>query len=302
MLNLPTQDPLERQVEQETDALQHGVVFHDLLHRLQGEPNELPSFDLVQKLRPKSEHYLGVQTIDVEQIVGSVDRYADFDYQFLPKEPHVLQHWAELRRKQLGGVEFPPIEVYKVGGVYFVKDGNHRTALAKAEGQEFIEAEVIEIEVAVPPGCCDTQKDLLLKAEYVQFLEDTHLDQLRPGHAEFRFTVLGRYDKLLEHIRGRQYFMQLEQKREISWDEAVCNWYDTLYKPTVETIRTQNMLAEFPDRTEADLYLWVMDYRVLLHLRGNSLSVPEATVAYEQHHARGWLNKLNQLWHRVSRW
>jgi hypothetical protein len=302
MVNPPSSNQLDIQVEQEANALEHNTALHNLLHRLSGEPNELPPFAWVEKLRPKGEHHLGVQTIDVGQIVGSVDRYSDFDHRFLPKEPHILQHWAELRRKQLKGVEFPPIEVYKVGEVFFVKDGNHRTALAKARGQEFIEADVTEIEVVVPPDCCDHGKELLLKAEYAAFLETTQLDTLRPDHVEFGFTVLGRYEKLLEHIRGHQYFMQLDHKREIPWDEAVGHWYDTLYLPTVQTIREHDMLAEFPGRTEADLYLWVMEYRLVQYMRGTTLSVPEATVGLEQRYGKGLLGKLRQFWHRVSRW
>ena len=171
MLPSPSQALLDRQAEQEASLLHHGVVLHDLLHRLRHEPNQLPAFDLVRKLRPKGEHYLGLQTIEVDKIQGSVDRYTDFDHRFLPKEPHILQHWTELRSKQLRGMEFPPIQVYKVGEVYFVKDGNHRTALAKAEGQQYIDAEVIEVEVVVPPDCCDTIPQLLLKGEYAEFLE-----------------------------------------------------------------------------------------------------------------------------------
>jgi hypothetical protein len=299
MLPLPSNAVLEQQIEEETSALQRNTTLHDLLHHLKGEPNQLPPFALVQKLKPRSEHYRGMQTIEVDRIVGSVDRYADFDHRFLPKKPHILAHWADLRRKQLTGAEFPPIEVYKVGEVYFVKDGNHRTALAKAEDQEFIDAEVIEVDVAIPPDCCDTTQDLLQKAEYASFLEATHLEKLRPDHLEFRFTVLGRYDKLIEHIHGRQHFMSLEQHREIPWCEAVCDWYDTLYLPAVQTIRDHQMMAEFPHRTESDLYLWVMDYRLLQHRLGITLSVPDATLAYEKQASRGWIGKLTQIWRRL---
>ena len=298
MFELSSDHPLSIQAEQEATALRRNTALHDLLHRLRGEPNTLPSFDLVQRLRPVSEHGLGVQTIEVDQIVGSVDRYSDFDHRFLPKEPHILQHWMDLRRKQLQGLEFPPIEVYKVGEVYFVKDGNHRTALAKAEGQQYIDAVVTEVEVVVPPDCCDTTKDLLLKAEYAQFLQTTKLDQLRPDHVEVHFTVLGRYDKLLAQIMHRQEFVQTEQRRAVSWEEAVCNWYDTLYLPTIQIIREQQMLSEFPGRTESDLALWVMESRSVLEHHG--ISAPEVKLALEQHAGHGLLGPIVKLRHRIA--
>lgn len=50
----------------------------------------------------------------MDKVVGSVDRYEDFDHRFLPKTPHTLERWKRLRALQLAGAEFP-IEVYQVG-------------------------------------------------------------------------------------------------------------------------------------------------------------------------------------------
>ncbi len=267
----------------EAERLQNRVFFHDLLHRLRNEPNQLLPFHAVSRLRPTSEHYLGLRAIEVDKIVGSVDRYADFDHHFLPKEPHLIQRWRRLRAAQLAGVELPPIEVYQVGGVYFVKDGNHRVALAKSENQTYIDAEVIELEVPVAPEPGDTLKDLILKGEYAKFLELTKLNELRPGHEKIEFTVPGRYDLLLDHIRTRQYFKGLEAKRSVPWEEAVGDWYDTLYLPTVGEIRDHRILHSFPGRTAADLYLWVMDHRYYLSKAlGHDVGAEEAVYSYQE--------------------
>jgi hypothetical protein len=280
------------QVESEKERLELRARLHELLHRLKGEPNTLLPFHQALALRPKGEHHLGLRTIEVDKVVGSMDRYEDFDHTFLPKTPHTLERWKRLRALQLSGVELPPIEVYQVGEAYFVKDGNHRVALAKATGQKYIDAYVIALDVPVPVEPGDTVKDLILKAEYAHFLEKTRLKELVPEAEEIRFTTLGRYDILLDHIATRRYFKGLEEGREVSWEEAVVDWYENLYKPTVEAIRRLGLLRDFPGRTEADLYLWVMDHRHFLAQEGQELSPEEAARSYEE--------RFGPLWKRLG--
>ncbi|RIH88400.1 hypothetical protein Mlute_00661 [Meiothermus luteus] len=296
---------LERQAQFEAEALSRRVLLHDILRRLQGKPNDLLPYSLVSALRPRGEAYKGLQTIEVDKIIGSVDRYGDFDAEFLPKEPHTLDRWARLRQAQLQGVEFPPIEVYKVGEAYFVKDGNHRTALAKALGQRYIDAYVIELDVPVELDPKDTPRDVILKGEYAQFLEKTRLSQLRPGHEPILFSKPGRYfskpgryDVLLDHIRTHQYFMGLDQKRSVSWEEAVTDWYDNLYLPTVLQIRENGVLRDFPGRTEADLYLWISDHRYFLsQALGHDIGPAEAARSARLQAHR---SPLDRLWEWLS--
>ncbi|WP_038048103.1 DUF4032 domain-containing protein [Thermus caliditerrae] len=295
------------QAEAEAERLQRRAKLQGLLSRFRGEPDVLLPFHQVLALRPKGEHHLGLRTIEVEKVVGSVDRYEDFDRHFLPKTPHTLERWKRLRALELTGMEFPPIEVYRVGEAYFVKDGNHRVALAKATGQRFIDAYVIALEVPVPVAPGDTPKDLILKAEYAHFLEQTRLKELVPEAEAIRFTALGRYDLFLDHIATRRYFKGLEEGREIPWEEAVVDWYGNLYRPTVEAIRRLGLLRDFPGRTEADLYLWVMDHRYFLAQElGMDLGPEEAVRSYEvrfglwRKRFGGWLKKVLRLLPRSS--
>lgn len=277
------------QAETEAERLERRARLLELLDRFRGEPSELLPFHQALALRPKGERHLGLRAIEVDKVVGSVDRYEDFDRRFLPKTPHALERWKRLRALQLEGQEFPPIEVYQVGEAYFVKDGNHRVALAKATGQKYLDAYVIALDVPVPVEAKDTLKDLILKAEYANFLEKTRLKELVPEAEEIRFSTLGRYDILLDHIATRRYFRGLEEGREIPWEEAVVDWYQNLYRPTVEAIRKLGLLAEFPGRTEADLYLWVMDHRYFLARElGVDLSPEEAARSYEARFGPWW--------------
>ncbi|GAB5603104.1 DUF4032 domain-containing protein [Thermus sp. FJN-A] len=277
------------QAETEAVYLERRVKLQELFLRLKGEPDALLPFHQALALRPKGEHHLGLQTIEVDKVVGSVDRYEDFDRHFLPKTPHTLERWKRLRTLQLEGVELPPIEVYQVGEAYFVKDGHHRVALAKATGQRYIDAHVIALDVPIPLEPGDTLKDVILKAEYANFLEKTRLKELLPQAEEIRFTALGRYDILLDHIATRRYFKGLEEDREISWEEAVVDWHQNLYRPTVEAIRHLGLLQEFKGRSEADLYLWVMDHRYFLAKElGVDLGPEAAARSYEERFGRAW--------------
>ncbi|WP_103128560.1 DUF4032 domain-containing protein [Deinococcus aerius] len=275
-----------------------GDVY-DLLAILRREPNELLPFDWVRHLAPEGEHSLGVQSIPVDQIIGSVDRYREFDRHYLPKEPHLDERWIGVRAAQLEGKELPPIQVYKVGDLYFVKDGNHRVSVARRQGQHYIDANVIELNVAVPPEEHDTLRDLIIKGEYARFLKETNLDRVVPGHREIRFTTPGRYDRLLEHIRTRQYFLDRKPERAglppVTWEEAVESWYRRLYSRVVENIEKHDVMSRFPGRTEADLYLWIMDHRYFLTQKyGHDVGSEEATRDFRAHHAPPLYKRLGQ--------
>ncbi|MGW8368964.1 MAG: hypothetical protein ACWGPN_09825 [Gammaproteobacteria bacterium] len=144
--------------------------------------------------------------------------------------------------------------------MYFVKDGNHRVSVAREMGLEKIEAYVTHVETPVPLHASDKPDDLIIKAEYADFLAATHLDRLRPD-ANLVVTVPGRYADLLEHIEVHRYYMGENRQREVSWEEAVGHWYDSVYFPVAKTIRDRGLLRGFPRRTEADLYLWITRYR-----------------------------------------
>jgi nucleotide-binding universal stress UspA family protein len=157
-------------------------------------------------------------------------------------------------------VGLPPIEVYELGGVYFVQDGHHRVSVARQSGTPSLQAYVTKVEsrVSLPPEA--DPEDVILRAEYSEFLHRTRLDELRPG-SDLSASVPGQYRKLLEHIDVHRYFMGLDEERPIPYEEAVTHWYDHVYHPVVDVIRAQGILQDFPRRTEADLYLWVAEHR-----------------------------------------
>ncbi|HXV43191.1 MAG TPA: hypothetical protein VEC96_09015, partial [Anaerolineae bacterium] len=225
--------------------------------------NDLLSFeDVRQSLRLQDSTYKGLQEIELDQIVGSTGRYRDFTRTFLPKNETTIDRW---RRIDAVAHEegFPPIEVFQVGDIYFVRDGNHRVSVARAHGAKTIEAYVIEYKTPVPVGSEDDLDAMLLKMERAEFLAETQLDKIRPEQTLF-FTEPGRYRLVKEHITLHKYLREIEEGREIPYEEVVGSWYDNVYLPLVQLIRERDILKYFPGRTEADLYAWLILHRSAL--------------------------------------
>jgi len=265
---------------QDFNNARRKASLQEVYARLTGKSNELLSYDEVaEKLRLSVRTERGVHEIPVKAIVGSVGRYHEFTRDFLPRKAEDRERWARVKSvvDDPVGLGMPPIDVYKVGEVFFVLDGNHRVSIARQEGFEYIEAHVIEVKTDVPLAPDIQPDDLIIKSEYADFLEETGLATMRPG-VDLSVSVPGQYEKLLEHIQVHRYFMGTNLGREISYPEAVGDWYDTVYLETIEPTRERGLLRWFPGRTETDLYLWVSEYRVALENELGWSIRPEAAV------------------------
>jgi len=234
--------------------------FNMLRAALSGQRQRLLAFDEVrEKLHLGGPVYRGLQSVPLDKIIGSVNRYRDFDHLFLPTQSHTEDRWRRINRAWYEEIDLPPVMLYKVGEVYFVVDGNHRVSVARDRGQQFIDAEVREVESRVPVTAGMQPDDLERLGERVEFLERTQLDRWYP-EAVIKPTVLGGYERLLEHIAVHRYFMGIDQGRSISEEDAVRHWYETLYLPVVQVVERSEVLEELPGRTATDFYLWTMDH------------------------------------------
>ena len=253
---------VDEQVRSDFERARTKAFFNEFFSHFSRRPNDLISFYEVRKrFKPEGESYRGMQEVPVRQIIGSFDRFRDFDREFLPKGTHSRGRWMNVDRAYHTDVRLPPVQLYKVGDIYFVKDGNHRISVARERGVEYIDAEVIESHVRVPINASMTPFALLLQVEYAEFLRLTNLDRLRPEH-DIRPTQLGRYDEMWDHILVRQLAMSEDRGREVPVSEAVESWYDEIYLPIVRFARERGILDRLPRRrTEADVYLWAMRRR-----------------------------------------
>jgi hypothetical protein len=243
---------------------------------MQGKSNQLLSYDDVkEKLRIGGPIYRGIQTVLVKQIAGSLNRYHQFDRAFLPTQEETAERWQRVNLAFYTDVSLPPVVLYKVGEVYFVVDGHHRVSVAREQGQIFIEAEVRECATKVNITPNIRLEDIEVLSAKVDFLERTGLDRIRP-EADIQLSIPDGLNRMLEHIAVHKYFMGIEQQRDISDEEAVADWYDKVYTPIIEVIRKSDILGDFPNQTESDLYLWVLDHQHYLHeTNGLALMPPE---------------------------
>lgn len=284
----------------------------DLLALISGSSQDLMQYDTVAKrLRARQQVAQGTELVPLDQIVGSVGRYKDFTRTFLPRGSVNAERWARVDAALNSLEGLPPVELFKIGAVYFVRDGNHRISVARANGVTHIEAYVTEVATNIPLTQEDFDRDLwLIKIEHAEFLEASNMEHVRP-EADIRFTEPGRYAILMHHIEVHKYLRDLElgqnnpHYQPLSWDEAVASWYDTVYMPVVQAIRQYELLQRFPKRTEADLYLWIALHRETLaqHYELAPLSPKEAVATFaETHSEQPWQHALQEMrmsWYRT---
>jgi hypothetical protein len=159
---------IDAQVDADFTWARHRSFVRRTAARLRGDPSaarSLLSFEEVRKaLGVPNKVRLGLRVVPVERIVGSVGRHREFDRTFLPAKASLEENWKRIDRAFHRGEDLPPVALAKVGGAYFVEDGNHRVSVARYQGVEWIDAEVVEVRGPVPaawrdavcPMCFDT--------------------------------------------------------------------------------------------------------------------------------------------------
>jgi hypothetical protein len=163
-------------------ARRHQVLA-TLTHRLRRQPRDsdriLPLDEVLGALGRRGERHLGLQTIRLDTIVGTVDSRRDFDRHFRPTTGRVRSRWEQLALAQRRGEAIPPIEVYRVGDQHFVNDGHHRVSIAAATGQQTIDAFVTKVLTIVPPKGTTRLGDLTRQPQTPTHTKQCHPPDLR---------------------------------------------------------------------------------------------------------------------------
>jgi hypothetical protein len=236
-------------------------LFSRILSLLKNEKDSLMSLQEIKALlHPTSETYRGLRTVPIAKIVGSEGRYQDFNRYFLPRHNRLRGRWMRVDTAHHQQVTLPPVTLYEIGGLYFVRDGNHRVSVGRLQNVEFIDAEVISLgsRLTLKPGLtADQLRKAVISLEKEEFFKQTGLDQHRQG-VLLEFTATGRYDEIIRHINGHKYYLNLTQAEEISFEEAMLSWYDNVFEPIVRLIESEQFLRYFRGRTAADLYVWIV--------------------------------------------
>jgi hypothetical protein len=224
--------------------------------------NLLPFEDVKAILKPGGETYVGMDAVPVESIVGSEGRYRDFNRHFLPRREFLRSRWISIDMAHYNDVPLPPVRIYEVGGVYFVRDGNHRVSVARMRGQTMIDAEVTRLDtvVDIKPGMTLDE----LRREVVAYEKQNFYDKTDYGHLtgddHLDFTSPGRYDQIVEHVLVHKYYLNQNVPKELSFADALWSWHENVYAPVVAAIEEEGLLARFPDRTSSDLYMFIVQH------------------------------------------
>ncbi|HOM22551.1 MAG TPA: transcriptional regulator [Termitinemataceae bacterium] len=256
-------DLTQIQAQEDFNRARSKAFFSRIQHFLHPERDALLSFTEVKEiLRPKNETYRGMQVVPVDRIIGSEGRYRDFNKYFLPRSDYLRQRWARVDEAHLKNIILPPIQLYEIGGVYFVRDGNHRVSVARAQGIQSIDAEVISLSTEIPLSPDMTTEDLrraVIEYEKKLFYEKTHFKELT-GCTTLDFTTPGRYDEIYNHILVHKYYLNEHMTGELPFSDALVSWYDNVYKPIIDIIEEENLVSRFPGRTPSDLYVWIVKH------------------------------------------
>ncbi|MDR0450558.1 MAG: transcriptional regulator [Treponema sp.] len=269
------------------------ALFSRIKNFMHADKDQLLSFnDVKEILRPKNQVYRGMQVVPIKNIVGSEGRYRDFTKFFLPRSNHLRRRWERVDMANLKDVNLPAIQLYEIGGVYFVRDGNHRVSVARTKGVELIDAEVISLasEISIKPGMsADEMKTAVINYEKKIFYEKTEFGKLT-GCGDLDFTMPGRYDVIYNHILVHKYYINQDREEEISFPDALVSWYNEVYLPVINIIREQWLTLNFPGRSPSDLYVWIVKHWDFLKKKYGAYSLSEAardfSVKYGQSRGR----------------
>jgi hypothetical protein len=252
-------------VENDFQRARRRQVLARLAHRLRREPDDvnliLPFDEVVAALGFRGERRLGLQTLRLDTIVGTVDSTRDFDRRFRPTSGRIRERWERLALAQRRGEAIPPIDVYRIGDMHFVIDGHHRVSIAMATGAKTIEGYVTEVQTQLPPTGIRGRRDLLVKSYERIFRARVPLPA--PDLAKIAVTDPWSYAVLGEMVEAWGFRCMQDQGRFLGRAEVARQWYAQEYRPVVRMMRAADLIGS---RTEAEAYMRVAAerYRLIL--------------------------------------
>jgi hypothetical protein len=235
-----------------------------LIARLRREPDDvgviLPYEEVVQALGFISERPLGLQVVRLESIVGTVDRGRDFDRRFRPTSRRVRSRWENIAAAMRRGEALPPVDLLRVGELYFVRDGHHRVSVAAALGRIDIDAYVTEVVTRVDATATTDLTSLPLKSHERVFFERVPVPSA--ARSQIRLTDPWEYAMLAEGVEAWCFRAMQEQGELLAREETARMWFEEEYQPVVEAAREADLIDS--DETETEAYMRIVSERYRL--------------------------------------
>ena len=175
---------------------------------------------------------LGLKEVLIDKIIGSVQKYTDFDKNFKPKNDIIKERWEQMYVANINNTSLPPVILYKIKDEYYVYDGNHRISVAKFLGFNSIEAEVLEF---LATG--DKSEDIIYR-EKNMFDKET-------GLGEIMFSEPGKYNRLIQEIQKFNHFLETKKNMNVSFKEAAFRWNKEIFNPITYILNKNNIVESF---------------------------------------------------------
>ena len=238
-------------------------VLSRLASRFRRGPDDvsliLPYSEVMAAVGFRGERQLGLRTIRLESIVGSAESRRDFDRRFRPTSGRVRERWERLALAQRRGEAIPPIEVYQVGDLYFVKDGHHRVSIAIAAGQRTIDAYVTEVQTEVPVQDIGGRRDLVMKSYQRIFRSRVPLPEL--AYAKLTCIDPWSYAELGENVEAWGFRYMQAERRYLTREQIARRWFAEEFTPVVRMLHAADLIGS---GTDAEAYMRIASQRYRL--------------------------------------
>jgi hypothetical protein len=240
-------------------------LLADIARRLRREPDDvgliLPFEEVIEALGRTGQVDRGLQVVQLDAIVGTVDRAADFDRGFRPTSQRLRSRWERIAAAQRRGEAMPPVSLFLVGELYFVRDGHHRVSVAKSQGRDDIDAYVTEVTTRIRLGADLRVSELPLKDHERLFRERV------PLSAEQRRRISlsdpWEFGWLAEMVEAWGFRMMQERGHFADRHEVAKRWFEHEYAPVSEMLAEGGLSERGETETEAYMRLAGQRYMIL---------------------------------------
>jgi len=250
-------------VENDFQRARRRQVLSRLANRLRRSPDDvnliLPYNEVIAALGFRGERQAGLRTIKLDAVAGSAESRRDFDRHFRPTSGRVRERWERLALAQRRGESIPPIDVYQVGDLYFVKDGHHRVSIAMATGQRTIDAYVTQVLTQVPAQGIRGRRDLVMKSYQRVFMDRVPL----PEAAYAKLTCIDpwSYAELGENVEAWGFRYMQADRQYFTREQIAREWFTGEFIPVVRMLHAADLIGS---GTDAEAYMRVASQRYRL--------------------------------------
>ena len=216
----------------------------------------LKSFSEIQKEENAYNSIdLGIKEVSIKKIIGSVEKFEDFDENFIPKNNIVRMRWENIYLAHIKDETLPPIILYKIKDFYYVYDGNHRVSVAKYLNFVSIEAEVQEF---LPST---NKKEEVIYRESMIFEKETGLSDIlfsNPIRYKYLKNEISSY---IEKLYGNDKKIEYDDKE---YKIKLKEWYLNIFEPIKNIILDNNLLLIYKESNINDVFSFFLEHKYYL--------------------------------------